>query len=223
MAALITTYAGLLNGMLSWMAREGDARLTARFDDFLLNAERRIYFGFATDSDSPLRSDPLRIPEMETDDPAFTPGATGVVSQPAGFLELISVYSNTNKVGPVPIVAQKAIDGYGGQSIGCFRVAVSGTNFRFWDLPAATDTFTIRTYQKLTTPAGSTVNAILTTYPDVYLYAVLIEAATFIKNQQSVEGYLMLYNASVAGLNARRQRITAEANPTMRLRGVATP
>ena len=49
MAAQITTYAGLKAGMLAWLARTGDALLDARFDDFLLNCERRMYYGFAVD------------------------------------------------------------------------------------------------------------------------------------------------------------------------------
>ena len=47
MASQITTYTGLKAGMLAWLARTGDALLDARFDDFLLNCERRMYYGFA--------------------------------------------------------------------------------------------------------------------------------------------------------------------------------
>ena len=32
-------------GMLAWLARSGDALLDSRFDDFLLNCERRLYYG----------------------------------------------------------------------------------------------------------------------------------------------------------------------------------
>ena len=74
MAANLTSYGGLLNGTLSWLGRAspGEAIITPRFDDILLMAERRIYYGYATeDVGNPLRSDPLRIPEMEVVDPAF--------------------------------------------------------------------------------------------------------------------------------------------------------
>lgn len=220
MAAQITTYAGLKAGMLSWLARPGDTLLGDRFDDYLLMQERRMYYGYAVDQpDHPLRSDPLRIPEMETADEAFALSA-GTVAQPTGFLELISAAIDGQ---PVEIVAQRVIDGYGTQSLGGTRIiAVSGTNFRFFDAPTS-GVATLRYYQKLTTPNGSTVNDILTNYPDVYLYGCLVEAAVFTQGEAEAQRYLQLYNASVAGLNARTQRITASANPRMRLRTGGMP
>jgi hypothetical protein len=223
MATQITTYAGLKAGMLAWLARTGDTLLDSRFDDFLLNCERRMYYGFAVDQpDHPLRSDPLRIPEMETVDDAFDL-SSGTVQQPAGFLELISAFNNGD-TGPIEIVAQRTLDSFGNQSLGRAgdKIAVSGMNFRVLDAPTSALTATLRYYQKLTTPAGSTVNDILSNYPDVYLYGTLVEAAIFTQGEAEAQRYLSLYNASVAGLNARTQRITASANPRMRLRG-STP
>ena len=49
------------------------------------------------------------------------------------------------------------------------------------------------------TPTGATVNAILTSYPDVYLFGCLIEAAIFTQDELATQRYLQLYNASVAG------------------------
>jgi hypothetical protein len=217
MAAQITTYGGLKAGVLAWLARTGDAFLDSRFDDFLLNCERRIYYGHATDDPAnPLRSDALRIPEMETADSAFAL-TSGTVAQPATFLELISAQLNSPQ-GPLQIVSQRTLDGYGTQSLGGTRlIAVSGQNFRLLDAPTS-GTATLRYYQKLTTPTGATVNAILTGYPDVYLYGCLIEAAVFTQDQPGALSYLQLYNASVAGLNARTQRITASSVPVIRLR-----
>jgi hypothetical protein len=222
MAAQITTYAGLKAGMLAWLARTGDSLLDGRFDDFLLMCERRIYYGFAVDEPaSPLKSDPLRIPEMETVDTAFAL-SSGTVAQPTNFVELISAAQNS-PVGPMEIVAERVIDGYGTQSLGGTRlIATSGTNFRLFDAPSS-GTATLRYYQKLTTPAGSTVNDILTKYADVYLYGCLIEAAIFTQGETEAQRYLQLYNASVAGLNARALRIKAAANPVIRLRTGMTP
>ena len=217
MAAQITTYAGLKAGMLAWLARTGDALLDARFDDFLLNCERRMYYGFAVDEPaSPMRSDALRIPEMEAVDAAFALTSASV-AQPAGFLELVSAFNNSLNA-PLDIVSQRTLDGYGTQSLGGTRlIAVSGTNFRLLDAPSS-GTATLRYYRKLATPASSTVNAILTAYPDVYLYGCLVEAAIFAQGEAEAQRYLQLYNASVAGLNARTQRITGSAAPVIRLR-----
>jgi hypothetical protein len=222
MAVQINTYGGLRAGVLSWLARPGDTLLDGRFDDFLLNCERRMYYGYATDdAANPLRSDPLRIDLMETADPAFAL-SSGTVAQPATFLELISAQLNSPNA-PLEIVSQRTIDGYGTQSLGCTRlIAVSGTNFRLLDAPSG-GTATLRYYQKLATPAGATANAILTGAPDVYLYGCLIEAAIFTQDQNGAVSYLQAYNASVAGLNARTQRITASAAPVIRVRAGRMP
>ena len=221
MASQITTYAGLKAGMLAWLARPGDTLLDSRFDDFLLNCERRVYYGFATDDPgNPLRSDPLRIPEMETADGAFVLQAT--VAQPATFLELVSVQLNSPQ-GPLEIVSQRILDGCGSRSLGGVKlIAVSGSNFRVLDDPGGA-TCTLRYYQRLVTPIGSTSNAILAAYPDVYLHGCLIEAAIFTQDEVAAQRYLQLYNASVAGLNARTQRITASAVPVIRLRAGMMP
>lgn len=45
MAAPITTYTGLQTAFLAWLPREGNTDLTARFDDFLVLTEARMYLG----------------------------------------------------------------------------------------------------------------------------------------------------------------------------------
>mgnify|MGYP001126226034 CR=1 FL=1 len=223
----IATYAGLKRAVLDWLGQPANMLLNSRFDDFLLNCERRMYYGHATEQpDHPLRSDPLRISEMETVDEAFALGAA-TVAQPAGFLELISARLNSPPA-PLQIVSQRILDGYGTQSLGATRlIAVSGTTFRLLDAPTAEGggggTATLRYYRKLATPQGSAVNDILANYPDVYLYGCLVEAAVFTQGEAEAQRYLQLYNASVAGLNARTQRITASAVPVIRLRAGMLP
>jgi hypothetical protein len=187
--------------------------------------ERRMYYGYAVDMPgNPLQSDPLRIPEMEiTVESASVAAGDETIAQPSDFLELISVYNSTLDA-PMQIVSQRVMDGYGSQSIGGTKlIAVSGTNFRLLDAAPASLTLTMHYYQKLTTPAGSTVNDILTNYPDVYLYGCLVEACIRTQDEAGAQRYLQLYNASVAGLNARRERITASTVPIMRLRVGRTP
>ena len=223
MAAQITSYGGLRAGVLAWLARSGDALLDSRFDDFLLNCERRLYYGFATeDAGNPLRSDPLRIVEMETVDPAFALSA--VTPQPLAFLELISAQLNSPNA-PLQIVAQRTIDGYVASGAAAPRlIAVSGTSFRVFPNPGlGAYSATLRYYQKLTTPSGGVANVILTNSPDVYLYGCLIEAAIFTQDPDAALRYLPLYNASVAGLNARTQRIVASSVPVIRLRAGMMP
>jgi hypothetical protein len=225
MAAQISTWGGLRAGMLAWLARSGDGPLEARFDDFLLGCERRMYYGHATeDAGNPLRSDPLRIVEMETADEGFALAA--VTPQPEDFLELISACLNDDRGTPLQLVAQRALDGHGGAAAGGppHLIAVSGTAFRVFPDPGTSGaTATLRYYRKLATPSAAAGNAILSAYPDVYLLGCLVEAAIYTQDEAAATRYLQLYNASVAGLNARTQRITASALPVIRLRGGRTP
>ena len=112
MAVQINTYGGLKAGVLAWLARSGDSLLDSRFDDFLLNCERRMYYGFATDDPAnPLRSDPLRIVDMETVDPAFALSA--VTPQPATLPRADLGAAQQPRMRRLQIVSQRTIDGYG--------------------------------------------------------------------------------------------------------------
>jgi hypothetical protein len=223
MTAQINSYDGLREAVLDWTERPGDMLLDSRFDDFLLNCERRMYYGHATeDVGNPLRSDPLRIVEMETVDPAFALQAT--VAQPAGFLELISAQLNSPNA-PLQVVAQRTIDGYVSSTPAEPRlIAVSGTSFRVYPDPGSGGySATLRYYRKLATPVPGAPNVILSAFPDLYLWGCLIEAAVFTGTMDAAAKYLPMYNASVAGLNARTQRITASSVPVIRIRAGRTP
>lgn len=219
----ITNWTTLKAAMLGWMQRPDDTDLGDQFPVFLQNMERRMYYGYATDEPgNPMRSDPLRIPEMQTVNASFAL-TSGTVAQPTDFLELISVVNNSNS-DPMEIVTERTLDGYGTRTLGdTLKIAVSGSNFRLLDAPTSI-TATLRYYQKLTTPTeAGAVNAILTTYPDVYLFGCLIEASEFGHYPDRLLRYLARYNASVSGLNARKERLTASTVPVMRLRAGMTP
>ncbi len=225
MSVTFNTYSGLKAAIPAYMARAvggADPILDPQFDNFLLNCETRIYYGYLDPVTGTLQSDPLRVPEMETANTSFSL-TSDTVAQPTNFIELISAY-NPNINSPMEIVAQRVIDGYGAAAVGGQKlIAVSGTNFRVKDTPTTSPVVTLRYYQKLTTPTAAAANAILTNYPHVYLYGCLLEAAIFTQDAPSAQAYLAVYNAAVSGLNARTQRITASANPIMRVRGGMTP
>ena len=102
------------------------------------------------------------------------------------------------------------------------RSALLPNLLRLLDAPT-NGTATLRYYRKLATPGGTAVNDILAGYPNVYLFGCLVEAAIFTQGEAEVLRYLQLYNASVAGLNARTQRITASSVPVIRVRAGMTP
>lgn len=219
----ITTYASLTPAISEWLARNGDTDIATRADDLIALHEQVMYYGMEGLPTLGLPAcEPLRIREMEQADASFSlSGAT--VAQPTGFLELISAELNTSQ-GPLDIVTEAIFDAYGSQTLGGVRlIAVSGSNFRFKDTPAS-DTATIRYFKKLTTPSGSnSTNAILTTYPGLYLNGCLMQAAIYTGDEGAAKLYHAMYAGQVQSLNQRRNSELSRAhNVRIRIRG-STP
>jgi hypothetical protein len=224
MAVQISTYAGLQSAVAAWLARDGDADLANRADDFLALCEARIYYGKpALEALGIPEHEAVRIPEMYRSDPSFAL-AQGV-AQPAGFLELVEATLNGGNGPPQPlqIVEESFIDSMSPYASAAPRlIAVSGMGFRLWPDPDANNyTATLRWYGTLQTPSGTNpTNWILSNAPGVYLNGCLLEASIFTQDPDSAKYYAMLYAADAAGLNLRRQRVLASAqNVRMKLRG----
>ncbi|HEY6983867.1 phage adaptor protein [Reyranella sp.] len=223
MAVQITTYAGLQSALAAWLARDGDAELAARADDFLALCEARMYFGKpALEALGIPEHEAVRIPEMYQSKADFAL-AQGV-AQPQGFLELVEATLNGTSCPPQPlqIVEESIIDSMSPYASAAPRmIAVSGTGFRLWPDPGSDAcTATLRWYGMLPTPSGANpTNWILANAPGVYLNGCLLEAAIFTQDPDGAKYYAMLYAADVAGLNVRRQRVLASAqNVRMKLR-----
>lgn len=214
----IQTYAALSSAVSEWLARAGDTDLAARFDDFLALHEQRMYYGAKEVPGLLPAFEALRIREMEAANTSFTLAAT--VAQPTGFLEIIEAYLN-NDLGPLDITHEGAIAAYAGATPGRPRIlAISGTNFRVYPDPGSNYTATLRYYQKLTTPSAQSANAILTTFPSLYLNGCLLQAAVYVGDRDAAQMFGAMYLSEAGGLNERRNRELAGAtNVRLRVRG----
>jgi hypothetical protein len=214
----IDTYSALASAVTQWMGRSGDTDILDRFPDLLKLQEQRMYYGAKEVPGLLPQFEPLRIREMETTDDSFTLGAT--VAQPTGFLELIEASLNS-PYGPLRIEHEGVIAAYRDQTASQPTIiAVSGTNFRVWPDPGSSYTATLRYFQKLTTPAGATSNAILTTYPSLYLNGCLMQAYLMLGDKENAQTFAALYVAEVGGLNERRNSELRNAtNVRLRVRG----
>jgi hypothetical protein len=228
MAANITSYSGLTAAVAAWLARDGDADLAARADDFIALMEQRLYFGSdPVDSAGIPAMEAVRIPEMYQVNASFT--LSQGVAAPDGMLELVEVNlnpTNTDTSRPLTVVEESILDSMDQNQTGSpHYVAVSGNTFRLWPDPG-TDTYTatVRYYGKLSTPSGTTsTNYILTNAPGVYLNGCLLEAALFTGDFEGASRYGLLYASAVGALNTRAQRrFSGAQNLRMKLRS-ATP
>ncbi len=215
----IATYTQLKAAVASWLARTGDTDLGTAFDDHLALCEHEMYYGAAMVPALGMEAiEPLRIREMEDVSASFSL-SSGTVAQPTGFLELISAYHNGDS-HPIDVVTEGVLDAYGDQTLGGVKaMAISGANFRFLDAPSS-GTATIRYFKKLTTPAGSAGNGILTITPGVYLNGCLKQAAIWTQDPDAAKLYHALFAAEVRSLNERRNReLWSAANTRLRIRG----
>lgn len=221
MTVNITGYTGLAAAVSDWMARSGDTDIASRFDDLLALMQQRMWYGSAEVPGMMPECPALRIREMETVSTAFALSAT--VAQPTGFLELIEASLNTD-LGPLDITHEGVIAAYGTQTDSQPRViAVSGTNFRVWPDPGSSYTATLRYFQKLDTPTASVSNAILSTFPSLYLNGCLMQAGLYLGDLEAAKIYGTMYVAEVGGLNQRRNgELRNATNVRMRIRG-STP
>jgi hypothetical protein len=164
----ITTYAELQTAAANWLTRSD---LTSQIPDFITIGEAEIFRK-------------LRIREMET---AFSTAiSSGVIALPTGYKELKFAYINTS---PVARLTRKAASwiyekypfrsAYGQPAF----IAREGSNFIFGPYPDSTYTVS-GVYYKNLGPLSSSAHAVFTNNPDLYLYATLVAAEPYIKNDK---------------------------------------
>lgn len=171
----ITTGAELATAVANWLGR---ADLTSRIPEFVSLAEAKF-------------NRTIRTREMEVLDPAFA--ITGeYVAMPLGFLDWRSGYLNLPTrpaIAYLPADQQAAsFQGVASGEYPARYVTVVGTNFQFAPPPSGSTTATIVYRKALDSVAGggTAINWLLTSHPDVYLYAALMEAAPFLGDDARV-------------------------------------
>lgn len=181
----ISTYAELQTAVGNWLDRDD---LTARIPEFIDMAESYI-------------NDDLRCREMITEGTINPSQVNKYISLPTGYLESIGM---TDDLGEQ--LTQVHVDDLENMQyassvgrpefysvtsrINFERVADSAYNFTFF-------------YYKGLDIATDLTNAILTRYPNIYLYATLIQAEPFLKNEKRVNTWVQLYDAAVKKANNR--------------------
>lgn len=131
------------------------------------------------------------------------------VNVPTGFLQVKSFETTTGgrryalKVLPDEI----GTDYYPDTGIPLYY-SIVGSQFRFTPVPSATQTSVLVYYAVLTAlgTSGSNTNWLLTNHPDIYLYATLFHAAAYLKDPESAQGYLSVFNGLMDSLNRSNAR-----------------
>lgn len=182
----INTYTALTAAVSNWMNR-GD--LAAVVPDFIALAESRIA--------SDLRVRRLLVTTTLTTAPG------GTVALPAGWLEFEALRYNGR---PVDLMTSEQLADRFGQNIGePLKYTIEGDQLVLGPTPAGIYTLSARYYKQLDPLAVTGTNWLLTSKPNLYLYAALAEASLFVKKKDEAASWAGLYGGVVEALHTEDQ------------------
>lgn len=133
------------------------------------------------------------------------------VALPADFAELISITVTTGG-STYPITYRKPSE-ITGDSAGTFFYTIIGDNIVF-DPVGTGYTYTLTYYAKVTSLSAG-VNWLITKSPDIYVYASLMEAAPYIKDDRQISVWSSMLSESIDSLI--RQDLYAECGTNLRM------
>ena len=187
----LTSYDGLKTAVAEWIDR---ADLTSRVPDFITLAESRI-------------NKHLRIRQMERRSQMSTIADTEYYGLPPGWLKgrhlkMLNAYGSIDTdleyLTPEMIDVVGARRYAGGAGMPKYYT-ITGNEFRFMPKPSAVYTIETLYYKKVDALSSlQTSNEILSDFPDIYLYASILEAAIYLKDASAAKEYGQLFGNSIA-------------------------
>ena len=192
------TYTDLQSGVMRWLRRVGDTVTAADVPNFIELAEARI-------------NRDLRVRQMEaTTDPTayLTTAGVATLALPSDFMEPRELFLATSPITPLSYLTPPSLtQAHGADPAGKpEHFTVIGSNLKFGPVPGAAYGVALTYYQRI--PALSDdapTNWLLTLSPDVYLYAALIEASPYLKNDERMATWADLYQRAIGAITAKDQ------------------
>lgn len=171
----ITNYSDLQTSVTNWLSRTNDTNLQALYPDFITLAEAKF-------------NRALRTRNQEASS-TITP-ANGVCALPTDFLSIRRLYINRDaKVELEYLPPEQFYLKFPSGEANSRYYTIEGANILLADQSTTTDLIVLY-YQKI--PAltvSNTINWLLTSHPDLYLYATLAEAYDVIKNEAQAQKF----------------------------------
>lgn len=173
----IANYSDLQTAIGNWLHR-GD--LTSVIPDFISLAEAKL-------------NRRLRLRAMENT-------ATGTVAQsvslPTGYVGMRSLTVNSGSISyPLTYIPPSEVQGNNDAPL---SYSISGDSLYF-EPYSSSYSYTLNYYKSFDALSGG-VNWLITNAPDVYLYASLVEAAPYIKDNERVSLYAQLLETAISNL-----------------------
>lgn len=131
---------------------------------------------------------------------------------PGDWMETIRVTVDASGHGPLQLMSrdemhaerQASRDSAG---VPCYYAHVAG-ELELYPTPDAEYSIELLYLQRLPDLATNDTNWLLTYYPDVYLYATLIQAAHYLRDQERLVSWASLYQNALDGLTTASKRAT---------------
>jgi hypothetical protein len=179
----LATYSDLLTAIPNWMARPGDAYIAAIAPDIVRIVERRL-------------NKVLRVGDMEATETLT--GTAGVFTLPSDYVQFRQVRDET--YGSLELMTPDvATENYPlSQSGAPAFFTIKGSTLTTF--PATVSTIVLDYYQEIPALASNSTNWLLTSSPDVYLYACVSEGYSFIKDMESAAAWDSRVTAAVQQL-----------------------
>lgn len=200
----ITNYTELTNAVVAWLD-VNTADMSAVISDLVTVGEKRI-----------MRE--LRTPDMEVElNDTITTG--GLLPVPSDYVEMRYAYVDADPtryiqmVSPSYIYEKYPVRSGSGKPI-C--MARDGSNFLFGPYPASTYTIKGRYYAHLTA-VQTTVNALFTANPDLYLFACLAESEPIIGRDQRIALWESKYTMIKNAVNGEAEKSNFSGNLSIRI------
>ena len=192
----IANYTDLQNAVLNWINRAGDSEMIARCPEWITLAEAQIQRKIRRTTVSAtlsIASNPSPLPSDCAELRSIVP-QTGTVQQnipvrivtPEQYAEALATASGTSGTATYAMVV--------------------GTNLYLSPTPSPGSTAFITYFQKFTPliSAPSGINAILTEFPDLYLYTTLANAAPYLEDDSRAPQWASLAQSALDAANEVR-------------------
>lgn len=199
MSTQIVDFASLQSAVADWVNR---ADLTARLPDFIGLAEVRLM------DELP----PTRLLENEV---TFTPTVgvrtVALATIAPDFREPMNLwFNNGSDREPLRFIPADLMDVW--QQAGRpYNWTLDETNLAFERAPDSAYSFSFRYAITLGLSTLAPTNALLTQYPNLYLFASLVEASPYLKDKEALALWEVKYQQALSNAKRRQSRMTAQA------------
>jgi len=198
----ITNTGDLKSTVLAYAKRNS----LSQIDTFLQLADERIRYGTGDEMD-PTYTGPVRISSMIDFTPQQLDAGDSELELPTGFLEFAETLYTLNSSGgrqEIQYIPPGAFQNTAGAQSGRpFKYTKIGNKLRF-TCPADADYAIYGGWYKLERlDATDEANSLIASNPAIYLFACLLEVASYIKNGEDVANYMLRYKGAVAAALAQ--------------------